>query len=297
LHERYNFFAESATIFESEDETVLLALALLAEMASTFLTSDENAALPLHMFHAILAKGFDIPSALAVCALSHFMKISREILMLAHGSGIIPATIPLLESGNVTLVSSVLDLLLDVLCHDVPEMIDSLVENDVIPYLYYPLRAQNENLHNPAATLILRFTACAPAFMERFLRTEIVETLCQLALEGDFKGRSTATKALCEMFYCSHALDVWERIREAGGLVALIDILPHTKPKLAHSILTAMTHIVKHAPHFMEDIGNELMETLEELPEALGMLENENFLNAVRGLQSDMLELIGEAEE
>jgi hypothetical protein len=297
LHQQFDFFNQSAPLFEWDDDLIITALAFVIDQASLYLVTGDNASLILEMYRAVLSKPFPTPTILVLESLDHFLKIDPQLLPIAHKSGILPGVLSLFESTHLGVAQAALRLVTHLLAFNSGEIFESLIQNGIVQALHFPLTLPDEAIQDRAACLILRFTAACPLFMAHLLQTEIVEGLCELALNGDFRARSSAVGALAEIFACAHDLPVWERISAAGGIGAMVDLLPNVKPKSVNAILTAMSHIVSQAPQLLEEVGDDLMEIVDEIAQSPDVAADDDLCATIRSLQSDVFELLEGGED
>jgi vacuolar-type H+-ATPase subunit E/Vma4 len=77
----------------------------------------------------------------------------------------------------------------------------------------------------------------------------------------------------------------------------MIALLPNAKPRRISSILQAMSHILKHAPELLQEIGQELVEIIEEISTNPDVASNEDLSTLIRRLQLDLMGQGGDSDE
>jgi hypothetical protein len=130
---------------------------------------------------------------------------------------------------------------------------------------------------------------------QRFLRialeSQLVECLCEMAASSGYRLREKVVRALCEMFYCDHSVDVWERIAGAGGIRTLVESLSELKPKRAIHVMHALSHLLAYRPGLIEGLQREIFEALDSFENDEIHEGNMDLRMAVRGLNADLMEV------
>jgi hypothetical protein len=241
----------------------------------------------------IFATNVNPACPIAFAALRKFIRLSEEKLMFVSNSGLLKNALKFLESEEFGFVGGAVSLFEDVLKRDCPEAIQKLGSDGLISALYHPFRFENECLQTRAAALLIRMLAADRGFLEIALESRLVECLCEMAANSGYRLREKAVRALCEIFYCDHNLDAWQRIAEAGGIASLIDCLTDLKPKRAMHVMHALSHLLSVQPNLIESFQREIYEVLDfiendEINEGNGELKM-----TARGLNADLMEVFG----
>jgi hypothetical protein len=285
IHTRLFDMFDQLLLWQNDNRIVTLLALILKRLTSQFATPERSDRY-LDLLAQVLATGAERACQVGLRALSKFVRIAH-MLQRANSHGLLRDCIAFL--GQEPFVEAALSLYARVLGLDEPEIAVQLGRDGIIEALYQPLASECERVQLGAMAILMGVLVSDQAFVKAVLDSGIVEQLCARATDGTYSVRARAVHAICEICYCDHSVDVWERIVLAGGLDAICEFLTVGKAKTSAHTILALSHIVKVAPGLIgADMAQMILDELVKIAEDPANQENHALLFAARGLYLDI---------
>jgi hypothetical protein len=269
------------------DKRIVTLLALILKRSTSQFATPEYGDQYLDLLVQVLTTGAKFACQLTLRALSKFVRIDPALLQLANSRGLLRDCIPFL--AEAPLMGAALSLYSRVVAMDDPNIIAQLGQEGIIEALYQPLESEREVVQLGAMQILMRVLVADETFLRTALDSGIVEQLCARAIDGTYSGRARAVHAICEICYCDHSLDVWQKIVDARGIDAICEFLTVGKEKTSRHTILALSHIVNVAPGIIgPDMVEMILEEMVKIADDPANQENPGLLCAARGLYLDI---------
>jgi hypothetical protein len=284
-----------ASLLAREDAATTEALAVVLKRSVPHASAEDAAALG-EMALALFAGPCEGAWFCALRMLAKLICVSEGHLLAVEGVGALLGSVRFLQEGGRCQVAA-LRLFVSVIYADVPEVIVRLSQAGLTAALYHPLTTAPPCLQVTVGNLIIKLLASDPDFLEVFVQSPIVECLCEMVGSDAYQVRSTVIRAICELFYCDHNIDLWQRIANAGGVESLVDCLPDVSPRKACRVMNAFSHIMAKCPEMLADLRGRIYEALDAICDDPINQDRDDLLRVAHGLNADLMDAFGDGDD